>query len=200
MNLLIVSISGDIAKPDGGHAGHAEVEGGDVHGVGGRPAAHLQAAGAVTVQQERLVGLVSWGSGVGWFSCGLTQGHQPAVLHPTLQVPLADHIPEAGKPVADDQVEADHHEQQQQGGLQEPVEGPRHPAKAEQAHHLATGGHTGRPPTFRMLNMSVWELPMNVFSRSYGKQAMMSIMKPDWKWSKNIDDLDHKINCFNTLR
>ena len=39
--LLAVGLRGDVAKADGGHAGHGEVEGRHVHRELTRPAAHL---------------------------------------------------------------------------------------------------------------------------------------------------------------
>ena len=40
-DFFVVCISGDIAKSDGCHAGHTEVEGGDVHCEGGGTPNHL---------------------------------------------------------------------------------------------------------------------------------------------------------------
>ena len=48
--------------------------------------------------------------------------------------------PDAREPVDDDAVEGEHEEEEGEGGLQEAVEGPRHPTQPEQTHQLKIMG------------------------------------------------------------
>ena len=49
---------------------------------------------------------------------------------------LADDEPGASEPVADDEIEAEHEQQQREGRLQEAVDRARNPAQPEQSHHF----------------------------------------------------------------
>ena len=85
-DLLVVSLGGDVAKADGGHARHGVVQRRHVHRFSARPAHELDVGDRFVVLVERDCLRVR-------LLADVRQRVQPTVLNPVDQVGVADGIP-----------------------------------------------------------------------------------------------------------